>query len=74
MDVITIIGVIVVYRAEFEHLIGIIIALFSAFLSSLFTILNRSLVKKNNFITLSFYELLIEEGNLSNFLFFNKRI
>ena len=71
---ITIIGVIVIYRAEFEHLIGIIIALFSAFLSSLFTILNRSLVKKNNFITLSFYELLIGGSGLPNFLSFNKRI
>ena len=56
---ITIIGVTIVYRAEFEHFIGITVALFSAFLSSLFTILNRSLVRKNNFITLSFYELLI---------------
>ena len=59
---ITIVGVILIYSAEFEHLIGITIALFSAFLSSLFTILNRSLVKKNNFITLSFYELLMGGG------------
>ena len=56
---ITIIGVIVIYRAEFEYFIGITIALLSAFLSSLFTILNRNLVRRNNFITLSFYELLI---------------
>ena len=57
--VIAIVGIIVIYRAEFQHLRGIIIALSSAFLSSLFTIFNRSLVKKNNFLTLSFYELLI---------------
>tara|TARA_B100000963_G_scaffold59246_1_gene47262 strand:+ start:7121 stop:8014 length:894 start_codon:yes stop_codon:yes gene_type:complete len=56
---ITIIGVIIIYRAELQHLIGITIALFSAFLSSLFTILNRTLVRENNFMTLSFYELLI---------------
>ena len=56
---ITIMGVIIIYRAELQHLIGITIALFSAFLSSLFTILNRSLVRENNFTTLSFYELLI---------------
>ena len=56
---ITIMGVIIIYRAELQHLIGITIALFSAFLSSLFTILNRSLVRHNNFTTLSFYELLI---------------
>ena len=65
---ITIIGVVVIYKAEFEHLIGITIALFSAFLSSLFTILNRDLVKRNNFITLSFYELLI--GGVACLIFY----
>ena len=65
---ITIIGVVVIYKSEFEHLIGITIALFSAFLSSLFTILNRDLVKRNNFITLSFYELLI--GGVACLIFY----
>ena len=65
---ITIIGVVVIYKAEFEHLIGITIALFSAFLSSLFTILNRDLVKRNNFITLSFYELTI--GGVACLIFY----
>ena len=65
---ITIIGVIVIYRAEFEQLIGITIALFSAFLSSLFTILNRSLVSSINFTTLSFYELLI--GGVACLIFY----
>ena len=37
-------------------------------MSSLFTILNRSLVKRNNFITLSFYELLI--GGVACLIFY----
>ena len=37
-------------------------------MSSLFTILNRDLVKKNNFITLSFYELLI--GGVACLIFY----
>ena len=37
-------------------------------MSSLFTILNRDLVKRNNFITLSFYELLI--GGVACLIFY----
>ena len=55
----TAIGVGLIFNAEFEELQGILIALFSAFLSALFTILNNQMVKKAHPISLSFYELLI---------------
>ena len=51
------VGVGIVFHAEYEHLYGIGIALLSAFLSSVFTILNTQLVKRGRAITLSFYEL-----------------
>jgi len=51
------IGVGMIFQAEYEHLYGISIALLSAFLSSVFTILNTQLVKRGRAITLSFYEL-----------------
>jgi drug/metabolite transporter (DMT)-like permease len=56
---ITAIGVGMIFNAEFEHFYAILIALLSAFLSSLFTILNNQMVKKALPITLSFYELLV---------------
>ncbi len=52
-------GVGMIFQAEYEHLYGISIALLSAFLSSVFTILNTQLVKQGKAITLSFYELLV---------------
>ncbi|MDA8947522.1 DMT family transporter [Flavobacteriaceae bacterium] len=52
-------GVGLIFQAEFEHLYGISIALISAFLSSVFTILNTQMVKQGRAITLSFYELLV---------------
>ena len=56
---ITALGIAIIYQAEFEHLKGISIALLSAFLSSLFTILNGKMVQEARAITLSFYELLV---------------
>ncbi len=55
----TTIGIGIIYQAEFEHIEGISIALLSAFLSSLFTIINSEMVIKARPITLSFYELVI---------------
>ena len=52
-------GIVIIYNAEFEHYIGISIALLSALLSSLFTMLNRHMVKTTRPITLSFYELFV---------------
>lgn len=51
------VGVGMIFQAEYEYLYGISIALLSAFLSSVFTILNTQLVKRGRAITLSFYEL-----------------
>ena len=54
-----VIGVGLIFQTEYENLYGIIIALISAFLSSVFTILNTQMVKQALAITLSFYELLV---------------
>lgn len=56
---ITAFGIALIYQAELEHLKGISIALLSALLSSLFTILNGKMVQEARAITLSFYELSI---------------
>ncbi|MFQ3341727.1 MAG: drug/metabolite transporter (DMT)-like permease, partial [Flavobacteriaceae bacterium] len=66
----TAVGVGLIFNAEFEELNGILIALFSAFLSAIFTILNNQMVKKAIPITLSFYELLIGAGVGLLYVFF----
>lgn len=52
-------GVGLIFKAEYEYLYGICIALISAFLSSVFTILNARMVQQGRAITLSFYELVV---------------
>ncbi len=52
-------GVGLIFKAEYEYLYGISIALISAFLSSVFTILNARMVQQGCAITLSFYELVV---------------
>lgn len=52
-------GVGLIFKAEYEYLYGISIALISAFLSSVFTILNARMVQQARAITLSFYELVV---------------
>ena len=64
-------GVGLIFQAEFEHLYGISIALISAFLSSVFTILNTQMVKQGRAITLSFYELLVGAIVGITFVFFS---
>lgn len=54
-----VVGVGVIFNAEFNQWEGLLIALFSAFLSALFTIINGKLVQQAKAITLSFYQLLI---------------
>ena len=54
-----VLGVSLIFQAEYENLYGISIAMISAFLSSVFTILNSQMVKQGRAITLSFYELLV---------------
>ena len=53
------IGVTVIFNAELANSQGIFIALFSAFLSALFSVLNGKMVQNHKPATLTFYQLLI---------------
>ncbi len=52
------IGLYIIFRVESHYYLGIILALISAFLGALFSILNGMLVKTHNASVISFYELL----------------
>ncbi len=61
------VGVALIFKAEYDYFMGILIALASAFLSALFTIVNGQMVKKAAAVSLSFYELVV--GTLVGMIF-----
>ncbi len=56
--VIVIAGVFIITQSEIKYLTGIILGILSAFLSSLFAVLNGSFLKKQTATVISFYEFL----------------
>jgi drug/metabolite transporter (DMT)-like permease len=56
--IIVIIGVSIIINTEFKYINGIILGVLSAFLSSLFAVLNGKFVENYNAATISFYEFI----------------
>ncbi|EDP95188.1 DMT family transporter [Kordia algicida OT-1] len=56
--IIVIIGVSIIIKTEFKYIYGIILGVSSAFLSSLFAVLNGKFVEKHDASTISFYEFI----------------
>ena len=59
LGVLSLIGVSIIFSAEIQYINGLVVALISAILVSVFTLLNSTIVVNNSSITISFYELLI---------------
>lgn len=53
-----IIGVFIITKSEMKYLTGIILGIISAFLSSLFAVINGKFLEKNSATVISFYEFL----------------
>ena len=53
-----IIGVFIITKSEMKYLTGIILGILSAFLSSLFAVINGKFLEKNSATVISFYEFL----------------
>lgn len=51
-------GILCIFSFEFQYKLGISLAIFSAFLASLFTVCNGLLIRETNAKTISFYELI----------------
>mgnify|MGYP001157092148 CR=1 FL=1 len=68
---IVVFGIFLIFNAEFEYLKGIILGLISAFLASLFSVLNGLMVKKNSAISISFFEFIAGVFFISIFLIIN---
>ena len=56
--ILVIIGVFIITKSEFKYVNGIVLGILSAFLSSLFAIINGKFLEKNSATVISFYEFL----------------
>ena len=59
LGVLSLFGVSIIFNAEIKYIDGLIVALISSVLVSVFTILNSRIVINNSSISISFYELFI---------------
>lgn len=57
LGLVVILGLYVVFHFEFKYLTGLLMAVFSAMLASIFSITNTKFVKKYNHFTITFYEM-----------------
>ncbi|SDR65936.1 EamA domain-containing membrane protein RarD [Gillisia sp. Hel1_33_143] len=65
---IVMLGLYIIFNVETEHYLGIVLALISAFLSAVFTLMNGKLVKHAAPSVISFYELLTGAVAISIYL------
>lgn len=56
--ILVIIGVFIITKSEMKYLMGIILGILSAFLSSLFAVINGKFLERNSATVISFYEFL----------------
>lgn len=68
--IIVCIGLYIIFKVESRYFLGMALALISAFLSAVFTLINGKLVKKEDSSVISFYELFTGAGAISIYLFF----
>lgn len=69
-SLLAIVGLVIIFQAESNYVIGIGVALFSSFLSASFSILNAKLIKTHKASVISFYELLFASLFIGIILFF----
>ncbi len=68
--IVVIMGVFIITQSEIKYLTGILLGIFSAFLSSLFAVLNGSFLKQHTATVISFYEFLSGITFISIFILF----
>lgn len=66
--IIVILGLYIIFKVETEYILGILLALASAFLAAVFSLINGKLAKKEDAAVISFYELLTGTGAITLYL------
>ncbi|MFY0627151.1 MAG: EamA family transporter [Reichenbachiella sp.] len=54
----SVVGIVIVFNASIDSYVGLVIAIISAILSALFTVINGRLIKKQNHYTITYYEMI----------------
>tara|TARA_B100000524_G_scaffold220040_1_gene115914 strand:+ start:975 stop:1859 length:885 start_codon:yes stop_codon:yes gene_type:complete len=70
LGILVIIGVLIIFNAEFKYVTGIFLGILSALLASLFSVLNGVLIKKDNAYKISLYEFISGVIFISLYLYF----
>lgn len=65
---VVIFGLYVIFKVETEYVLGILLALVSAFLSAVFSLINGKLARQEDAAVISFYELLTGAGAITLYL------
>ena len=68
LGLVVVVGLYVIFHFEVDHAFGILLALISAFLAALFTVINARFAKAHHHHTVTFYEM--SGANISIILFF----
>lgn len=58
-------GLYLIFRFEFDRSLGLLIAIFSAFLAAVFTIFNARFTQKHDYLVLTFYEIIGALGSIT---------
>ena len=58
-------GLYLIFRFEFDRSLGLLIAIFSAFLAAVFTIFNAKFTQKHDYLVLTFYEIIGAMGSIA---------
>ena len=74
LGLVVIIGLYVIFRFEFNHALGLTLAIISAFLAALFAVINAKLVKQHSEYGLTFWEMLAAFVAISLFVPFYKTL
>jgi drug/metabolite transporter (DMT)-like permease len=70
LGIVVICGLYIIFKVETDYVLGILLALLSAFLSSVFSLINGKLAKQEDASVISFYELLTGAGGITVYLLF----
>lgn len=67
LSIVAFVGIAIIFNVEFDYLVGLLTAVISAFIASIFTVINERYTKKYDPYVITFYEML--GAFLSVFLF-----
>lgn len=58
LSIIAFVGIAVIFNVEFDHFLGLMLAILSAFISALFTVINGKLTLKEDPFVITYYEMI----------------